>query len=165
MSERKPAGRAAMRIEDNVERLSRCEELLRLCKPHGSIEETLSTEWKVTHRQVRDYIKAVYVKWARDAAELGLDKAEVRVSQRRSQLEAVLEMALTSVNDKTGQPDFRAAVRALELLCKVDGVIRADVNVVVNPATAVVPGLSGRTPDEARAELLKFVQSRKKGAN
>ena len=59
------------------------------------------------------YIAKVCDKWKEEAAA----EAVTRREQRRAQLEGVLELATSGM-----EPDLKAAVAALDRLCKIDGV-------------------------------------------
>lgn len=94
-------------------RLDRVETLLRQCKTTNSIQTLLAAEWGVTQRCIRLYIAKVYDKWQEEAKSETVSRRELR----RAQLEGVLELAVTGF-----EPDLKAAVAAIDRLCKIDGV-------------------------------------------
>lgn len=133
----KRVGKADMQL-----RLERVEELLRACKTTASIQRLLSEEWQVTHRCVRMYITKVYEQWQAEAGE----SVAMRRDQRRAQLEGILELAVSGY-----EPDLKAAVAAVDRLCKIDGVFAPMEHLV-------------HTPDGARRDLKSMTSAEKRNA-
>lgn len=94
------------------ERLDIVDQMLRQGYTRSSIQILLSKKWGMTRRQVRKYIAQVISAWEADA----ILNTENRITERRSQLEGVLEMAL-----RQDPPNLKVAIAALDRLCKVDG--------------------------------------------
>lgn len=137
------------------QRLDAVEMMLRRGYTNSSIEGMLSAEWKCGRIAVKKMIREVYDEWEADAKKYGVD----RVFQRRQQLEGVLEAAMI---DK----DWRAAVVALDRLCKIDGCYAA-VQFEMNITGSLEHRLSMMTSDQKRQRFdeLRAAYDRNKGQN
>lgn len=125
------------------ERLDIVDQMLRKCLSHSAICAVLGRQWDITPRQVQNYMRKVYERWDADAKATLVD----RVHLRRGQLEGVLEAAMAQQ-----PPDLRAAVAALDRLCRVDG--------AYEPVRVAVSGsvdYRNMTSDEKRKELERLI--------
>lgn len=145
-----PGRRAAQRIANMPERLERVDQMLRACWSHSAIADVCSREWGVSRRQVRKYVSKVYKRWEEDAQKTFVD----RVALRRSQLEGVLEKAMTS-----RPPDLRVAVAALDRLCRIDGAYSpAEVRATVQATVEGSVSLQKMTSNDKRTELDRLIE-------
>lgn len=157
--------------------------LLRRLAP-ARVAQTLAERWKVTPRQVRDYIREVRDRWRTDAEQLAPDEQRRRIAQRdhmRASLndaysramgrtEVVRDGAGTPVMDpQTGRPllrevpDLNKALRAAALLMDLDALAQPKaVNIKHSgiPAAAAPAGpqaniFAVRSADELRHFLTK----------
>ena len=105
-----------------------------------------AAQWNVTPRQARTYIERARERWTREA---GIEDRRSRRDAMRASLNALFHAASTRteiVRDKRGQPvidpatgvamtqpapDLRAALRAADALCRLDGLYADRVEVDV----------------------------------
>lgn len=107
-------------------------------------------KWIVCRTTAERYIKAVYKKWA-------VEEDEERPLKKREAKERVREVFMRALNDKQYGP----AVRAVELLCKMEG---------VDPGEIVKLEHSGEIHEihevgESTVDLIRFVMGDKKLSN
>ena len=103
-------------------------------------------KWSVSRITAENYIKAVYKKWE-------AEETEKRPTKKREAKERVRETFMRALNDKQYGP----AVRAVELLCKMEG---------VDPGAIVKLEHSGEIHEihevgESTADLIRLLMSDK----
>lgn len=131
------------------ERLRVIDQMLHQCYTHSAIVAVCSQQWGIGTRQVRNYIKRVYQQWDEDARKTLVD----RVHLRRKQLEGVLEVAM-----QQEPPDLRAAVQALDRLCRIDNAFAPE---QVNNIISHADDIHRMTSDEQRKEIASLVEKYK----
>lgn len=158
--------------EEVFARLREVETLIARRLSTSAIESHLSAKWNVTRRQVRDYIARMRAQWAAEATTEG--RVERRDHLRASvndlyaramaRTEIVRDAAGNPIMDPQTQrpmtreiPDLRTAVRASEVLARLDGLN------IEKPGPIVVPLPTAPALDFAkgkdRAALLHFAQT------
>lgn len=130
------------------ERLALVEAALRCLTSHHVIEERFSKEWKIQKRAVREYVTAVYRAWA-EQAEASKD---FRREQMRIAFQDFYEKTMRVDATEKG-PDFKAAVTALDRLCKLEGVYEPD-KVFVDG-----PGASFKNAEQIRERITELLKN------
>jgi hypothetical protein len=147
----KTGRRSASINGQNRARLDIVEQMLRQGYTSSSIQLLLSKKWDITRRQVRNYLNRVYKEWEAEHTVT----TQSRVQQRRAQLEGVLELAL-----RQDPPHLRAAIQALDRLCRIDGCYPKDQVQIVQPSRIALGmglGAMGFTSaEDVRARLTEL---------
>lgn len=113
----RPKGMGAREAEAmSAVRLAQIEDALLSGRSHGWCEETFAPAWKVSDRQVRNYIARVEERWRQTAPTA---TPELRQQAR----ERVLMLLRSAMADRSEVPGaYSAAKGALDMLNKIDGV-------------------------------------------
>lgn len=97
------------------ERLDAIRIALGKCWSHGKIYALFSKQWSVTRQTIYNYVQRVYEEMAEEDKE-----ARPHRKQRiRESLEEFYDRAMQE--DKTHEPNFPAAIQALDRLARIDG--------------------------------------------
>lgn len=157
---------------EKQQRLDAIEQLMTRRLTVSAVTAWAKKEWSIGERQVRDYIKGVRDRWAREA--LSDDRREER-SHMRASLNDIFARAMSRsevVKDSAGNPiidpktskpitrevpDLRTAVRAAESICRLDGLYQDRLQIGGGRAGALPAGngntiniFVGRSDEELR---------------
>jgi hypothetical protein len=131
-----------------AKRLLRVDAMMREGQSSRKIQQELGNEWGITRRTVRGYIAKIWKEWEKDS-----QPTPQRAAQRRSQLETVYQRALRS-------DDYKAAVQALDRLCRLDMLYPVEqVQIGVEGKIGVGVGLAAlgfKSPDDARNRIVEL---------
>lgn len=159
--------------EEMFARLREVETLIARRLSTSAIETHLSGKWNVTRRQVRDYIARMRAQWAAEATTEGRierrDHLRASVndlySRAMARTEIVRDAAGNPIMDPQTQrpmlrevPDLKTAVRASEVLARLDGLnVEKPGGPLVLPLTTM-PALDFAKGKD-RTALLHFAQT------
>lgn len=135
-----------------------------------SIEIHLAKQWGISTRQVRDYVAEVRKRWEVESItdDRKLERASMRASvndlyaRAMAKSEVVKDAAGNPIMGSNGQPlrrdapDIKAALRAAELLCRLDGLFQDSLKV---QAQVQVTGVVGSFNDATKEELAHFAKT------
>lgn len=164
MAPRKGADRA-----EKARRLAEVETALVRRLSSQAIEIHFSKVWGVTSRQVHDYVREVRARWEKEAVS---DDRRAERSHMRASVNDLYTRAMSKtevVRDAKGnvmlgpdgqplrveRPDFRAATRAAEILCRLDGLYQDEVKVTGSLGASVSVGFAARS----REDLVHFART------
>lgn len=123
------------------ERLEQLADELRTCQPHSRIERKFAKLWKMSRRQVRNYLRRVYDDWhAQSEADRPYALAKIR-----AMLEEVIGRAI-------GTNDLKAAVAGIKEYSHIMGVY-PDTKLTLGGAVEVAGAVDVADPDAVRARL------------
>lgn len=103
------------------ERLSHIESMLAHGSPLSTVMQWLRNEQRLSPRQSRHYVASVFKRWSIEAASQGRDEKKNRI---RAAAWAAYERGMES------DGETRAAIAALELLCRLDGLLEQTATVI-----------------------------------
>jgi hypothetical protein len=126
------------------ERIDRIAGMLRQCKSHDVISATLSKEWGLSYRRIRDYIREVYRQW-REAEPDHADQSRQRAKESWRQF----------FEDAKEAGEWATAAVALDRLTKVEGAYAPDKQVVQHEGAI---GVVSTDPEKIRARVLELLQ-------
>lgn len=135
-------------------RLVEVEEALLSGRSHGWVGEYFAEKWRVTDRQVRDYIARVEQQWK--------ERAPTATPELRQQArERVLMLMRTCLENAESPGAFSGATKAADMLNKIDGVYAPEK--VEHSGGVDVSALTQKQRRERLAELLAKAGARAHG--
>jgi len=121
------------RIAATIARIEECEDMLAAGTRPRRVATALSSRWGIGRVQAQEYVNAVIMRWKREGAteDRETKRARMRAQIERTYLRSMSHKRAITVGDGGGEqhvelfdePNFNAALQALELICKLDGLM------------------------------------------
>ena len=125
-------------------RLERVDRWLRACIPERVVKRMCGKHFNVGNTAATNLVREVYREWNIQALEYEAEPVEMRRHRDRVRVEAVIAQAL-----KGKAKDLNAALRGMELLCRINGTMRPDrVEVDLSGLPPEVMSLRALTPEQ-----------------
>lgn len=136
------SGGSAIRIADHLKRLDEIEDMLVAGVPVRRVTRLVAEKYGMSRRNARRYIRAVSDRWREESAASREDKRAEMEARLVNLLRLAIDKKMAFLQDgevvEYSSPDIRGASSALELLCRLHGLLEQDGAPVVNLKDVVI---------------------------